>query len=52
MVYLFSIIGYMFFKDDFLVQVDDDVVFGKYAMFFIQTSHMYGKTIPVRKIVI
>ncbi|VVC34830.1 Hypothetical protein CINCED_3A015582 [Cinara cedri] len=27
LVYLFSIIGYMFFKDDFLVQVDEDVVF-------------------------
>lgn len=31
LVYLFSIIGYMFFKDDFLVQVDDDVVFGECA---------------------
>lgn len=29
LVYLFSIIGYMFFKDDFLVQVDDEIVFGK-----------------------
>lgn len=25
LVYLFSIIGYIFFKDDFLVTVDDDV---------------------------
>lgn len=32
LVYLFSIIGYMFFKDDFLVQVDDDIVFGEYAL--------------------
>lgn len=26
LVYMFSIIGYMFFKDDFLVDVDDEVV--------------------------
>lgn len=26
LVYLFSIIGYVFFKDDFLVPVDDDIV--------------------------
>lgn len=26
LVYLFSIIGYIFFKDDFLVPVDDDVI--------------------------
>lgn len=26
LVYLFSIIGYVFFKDDFLVSVDDDIV--------------------------
>lgn len=26
LVYLFSIIGYVFFKDDFLVPVDDEVV--------------------------
>ncbi|RZF46806.1 hypothetical protein LSTR_LSTR012029 [Laodelphax striatellus] len=26
LVYMFSIIGYMFFKDDFLVDVDEDVV--------------------------
>lgn len=26
LVYLFSIIGYIFFKDDFLVPVDDEVV--------------------------
>ncbi|KAF4532260.1 hypothetical protein B566_EDAN016442, partial [Ephemera danica] len=26
LVYMFSIIGYMFFKDDFLVNVDEDVV--------------------------
>jgi inositol 1,4,5-triphosphate receptor type 1 len=29
LVYMFSIIGYMFFKDDFLLSVDQDVV-GKY----------------------
>jgi inositol 1,4,5-triphosphate receptor type 1 len=29
LVYMFSIVGYMFFKDDFLVSVDQDVV-GKY----------------------
>lgn len=26
LVYMFSIIGYMFFKDDFLVNVDEEVV--------------------------
>lgn len=26
LVYLFSIIGFIFFKDDFLVDVDDDIV--------------------------
>lgn len=26
LVYLFSIIGYVFFKDDFLVPVDDDII--------------------------
>ena len=26
LVYMFSIIGYIFFKDDFLVTVDDDTV--------------------------
>lgn len=26
LVYMFSIIGYMFFKDDFLVDVDDEIV--------------------------
>lgn len=26
LVYMFSIIGYMFFKDDFLVDVDEEVV--------------------------
>ena len=26
LVYMFSIIGYIFFKDDFLVSVDDDLI--------------------------
>lgn len=26
LVYMFSIIGYMFFKDDFLVDIDEEVV--------------------------
>lgn len=26
LVYMFSIIGYIFFKDDFLVPVDDDLI--------------------------
>lgn len=26
LVYMFSIIGFMFFKDDFLVTVDEDIV--------------------------
>lgn len=26
LVYMFSIIGYIFFKDDFLVEVDDDLI--------------------------
>ncbi|XP_076236101.1 inositol 1,4,5-trisphosphate receptor-like isoform X3 [Calliopsis andreniformis] len=34
LVYMFSIIGFMFFKDDFLVPVDDDIV----------SSYMEGST--------
>lgn len=31
LVYLFSIIGYVFFKDDFLVPVDNDFIASEYA---------------------
>lgn len=34
LVYMFSIIGYMFFKDDFLVSVDGETI-GKFLFMFI-----------------
>lgn len=34
LVYMFSIIGYIFFKDDFLVPVDDDLI-GKKISFIL-----------------
>lgn len=32
LVYMFSIIGYMFFKDDFLVSVDEEIICESFAL--------------------
>ncbi|KAL5274464.1 ITPR1 family protein [Megaselia abdita] len=45
LVYLFSIIGYMFFKDDFLVPVDDDASSPTTASETL-TNHIIGAAIP------
>lgn len=39
LVYMFSIIGFMFFKDDFLVPVDEDIV-RKYLYIFVNKHYM------------
>lgn len=43
LVYMFSIIGYMFFKDDFLVQVDDDIILGKCTKLLFTYLRMNNK---------